>query len=113
MKILYTSEAVVEGGRAGQGRTSDGRLAVQLSVPKELAARVDLALIQRSFSRSGTPPVSNPGCCRWPKVGNSMLRTRRSLPKWESGPPVTAVLASRSRSTYMRRTFRVLTPKTS
>jgi lipoyl-dependent peroxiredoxin len=27
---------VVEGGRAGHGRTSDGRLAVQLSVPKEL-----------------------------------------------------------------------------
>jgi osmotically inducible protein OsmC len=36
MKILYTTEAVVQGGRAGQGRTSDGRLAVQLSVPKEL-----------------------------------------------------------------------------
>ena len=36
MKILYTTEAVVEGGRAGHGRTGDGRLAVQLSVPKEL-----------------------------------------------------------------------------
>ena len=36
MNILYTTEAVVEGGRAGHGRTSDGRLAVQLSVPKEL-----------------------------------------------------------------------------
>jgi Ohr subfamily peroxiredoxin len=36
MKILYTTEAMVQGGRAGQGRTSDGRLAVQLSVPKEL-----------------------------------------------------------------------------
>jgi Ohr subfamily peroxiredoxin len=36
MKILYTTEAVVEGGRAGHGRTPDGRLAVQLSVPKEL-----------------------------------------------------------------------------
>ncbi len=36
MKILYTTEAVVEGGRAGHGRTSDGRLAVELSVPKEL-----------------------------------------------------------------------------
>ncbi len=36
MKILYTTEAVVEGGRAGHGRTSDGRLAVTLSVPKEL-----------------------------------------------------------------------------
>jgi Ohr subfamily peroxiredoxin len=36
MKILYTTQAVVQGGRAGQGTTSDGRLAVQLSVPKEL-----------------------------------------------------------------------------
>src|SRR5206468_1558433 len=36
MNILYTTEAVVEGGRAGHGRTSDGRLAVELSVPKEL-----------------------------------------------------------------------------
>ena len=36
MNTLYTTEAVVEGGRAGHGRTSDGRLAVDLSVPKEL-----------------------------------------------------------------------------
>ena len=36
MKILYTTEAVVGGGRAGHGRTVDSRLAVQLSVPKEL-----------------------------------------------------------------------------
>jgi lipoyl-dependent peroxiredoxin len=35
MKILYTTEAVVEGGRAGRGRTSDGRLSVDLSLPKE------------------------------------------------------------------------------
>jgi osmotically inducible protein OsmC len=36
MKILYTTEAMVEGGRAGHGRTPDSRLAVELSVPKEL-----------------------------------------------------------------------------
>ncbi|MDT5251025.1 MAG: lipoyl-dependent peroxiredoxin, partial [Mycobacterium sp.] len=30
---LYTAEATVEGGRAGHGRTSDGRLEVDLSVP--------------------------------------------------------------------------------
>ena len=36
MNILYTTEAVVEGGRTGHGQTSDGRLAVELSVPKEL-----------------------------------------------------------------------------
>src|SRR5712692_9438325 len=36
MKILYTAEAVVEGGRSGHGRTSDGRLDVDLSVPVEM-----------------------------------------------------------------------------
>jgi Ohr subfamily peroxiredoxin len=36
MKILYTTEAVVQGGRAGHGRTADGRLTVQLSAPREL-----------------------------------------------------------------------------
>jgi lipoyl-dependent peroxiredoxin len=37
MKVLYTAEATVGGGRRGHGRTSDGRLEVDLSVPKELA----------------------------------------------------------------------------
>jgi lipoyl-dependent peroxiredoxin len=36
MKVLYTIGALVEGGREGHGRTSDGRLDVELSVPKEL-----------------------------------------------------------------------------
>ena len=36
-KVLYTAEAVVEGGREGHGRTSDGRLDVDLSVPKEMS----------------------------------------------------------------------------
>ncbi len=36
-KVLYTAEALVEGGREGRGRTSDGRLDVDLSVPTELS----------------------------------------------------------------------------
>ena len=36
-KVLYTAEAVVEGGRQGHGRTSDGRLEVELSVPEEMS----------------------------------------------------------------------------
>ena len=35
-KILYTAEASVEGGREGHGRTSDGRLDVELSVPETM-----------------------------------------------------------------------------
>lgn len=33
-KILYTAEAVVEGGREGHARSLDGRLVVYLSVPE-------------------------------------------------------------------------------
>jgi lipoyl-dependent peroxiredoxin len=36
MKILYTAEATVHGGREGQARSSDGNLVVNLSVPKEM-----------------------------------------------------------------------------
>jgi Ohr subfamily peroxiredoxin len=36
MKTLYTAEAVVKGGRRGHGRTTDGRLEVDLSVPTEM-----------------------------------------------------------------------------
>lgn len=36
-KVLYTAEAVVEGGRSGHGRTSDGRLEVDLSVPASMS----------------------------------------------------------------------------
>jgi osmotically inducible protein OsmC len=35
-EILYTAEATVVGGRAGRGRTSDGRLDVGLDVPAEM-----------------------------------------------------------------------------
>jgi Ohr subfamily peroxiredoxin len=35
--VLYTAEALVDGGRAGHGRTSDGRLDVELSVPAAMS----------------------------------------------------------------------------
>jgi lipoyl-dependent peroxiredoxin len=35
-EVLYTAEASVTGGREGHGRTSDGRLEVDLDVPKEM-----------------------------------------------------------------------------
>src|SRR5437899_12586122 len=36
MSIVDAAAAVVDGGRAGHGRTSDGRLTVELSVPQEM-----------------------------------------------------------------------------
>src|ERR1700694_4303954 len=35
--VLYTADAVVEGGREGHGRTSDGRLEVDFSVPAAMS----------------------------------------------------------------------------
>jgi osmotically inducible protein OsmC len=36
MKVLYTAEATVHGGREGEARSSDGNLIVRLSPPKEM-----------------------------------------------------------------------------
>jgi len=36
VSILYTAEATVEGGREGHGRSSDGRVEVDLDVPVEM-----------------------------------------------------------------------------
>src|SRR5918994_3453548 len=41
MRILYTAQAVVHGGRGGHGRTSDGRLEVDLSIPEEMGGTGD------------------------------------------------------------------------
>jgi hypothetical protein len=35
-KVLYTAEAITEGGRAGHSRTADGRLDLELSVPEDM-----------------------------------------------------------------------------
>jgi Ohr subfamily peroxiredoxin len=35
--VLYTAEATLTGGRSGHGRSSDGRLEVDLSTPSELS----------------------------------------------------------------------------
>ena len=35
-RVQYTAEASVTGGRSGSGRTSDGRLKVELTVPAEM-----------------------------------------------------------------------------
>ena len=37
--ILYTAAATIDGGRAGHGRTTDGRLDLQLSVPEDMGGQ--------------------------------------------------------------------------
>ena len=37
--VLYSAEAIVEGGREGRGRTSDGHLEVNFDVPSEMGGK--------------------------------------------------------------------------
>src|SRR5919199_6312267 len=90
MKIIYTAEAVVEGGREGHGRTSDGRLEVDLSVPEEIGGAGGPGTNRSSCPPSATRPASSPRCWAWPRDVGSMHRSRPSPPASESAPPSTA-----------------------
>jgi hypothetical protein len=59
-QVLYTAEAVVEGGRGGHGRTSDGRLDVQLSVPTEMSGDGGPGAVIR-IERGDTAASVSPG----------------------------------------------------
>src|SRR3989442_6478142 len=41
MKVLYTAEVTVTGGRSGMARSSDGAFEVKMSVPKEMGGSGD------------------------------------------------------------------------
>ena len=79
-KILYTAEAVVEGGRAGHGRTTDGRLDLQLAVPQEVGGQGVPAPTPSSCSPLATEPASSPRCWWWPgaqaDAGDSTITAR-------------------------------------
>jgi len=59
MKILYTAEATVTGGREGHVRSSDGAFEANLSVPKEMGGAGGLGTNQSSFLRLGMRLVFN------------------------------------------------------
>ena len=110
MNILYTTEAVVEGGRAGHGRTSDGRLAVELSVPKAWGGEGGPGTNPEPLFAVGYAACFHSGLLAVAQVGRSMRPTRRLPPMWASVPPVAADLAWRSPSIDTRRTCHVSTP---
>lgn len=58
-EVLYTAEAVVEGGREGHGRTSDGRLDVELSAPAAMSGDDGPGTTRSNSSPSATPPASS------------------------------------------------------
>ena len=106
MNILYTAEAVVEGGRAGHGRTSDGRLDVTLSVPKEMsgdggpgtnpeqlfavgyAACFQSTLL--SLARDVWPLIRAPGVDTLVRYGTALETIQREAAEWRADVVVVA-----------------------
>jgi len=99
MKILYTTEAVVEGGRAGRGRTSDGRLVVELSIPKEIGGEGGPGTNPEQLFAVGYAACFHSGLLRWLRVGSSMLSDSTITAHVGLVPPVAADLAWQSPST--------------
>ncbi len=103
MKILYTTEAVVEGGRAGHGRTADGRLVAELSVPEEIGGE----------GGPGTNPeqlfaVGYPACFH-----SGLLSVAQGRKLDASGSTVTAHVGLGPTGRGGRRSCHVSTPRTS
>jgi lipoyl-dependent peroxiredoxin len=65
--VLYTAEATVTGGREGYGGTSDGRLAVDLDVLKEMGGSGGPGTNPEQLFAIGSRPASRARCCGSPK----------------------------------------------
>jgi osmotically inducible protein OsmC len=110
-KVLYTAEAVTEGGRAGHGCTTDGRLDLQLSVPEDMGGH----------GGPGTNPeqlfaVGFGACFQSSLLAVAQGRkldavTARSPPGSGSAPPGTAASACRWAWTYTPRISRRPRPR--
>jgi hypothetical protein len=72
LEILYTAEATVTGGREGHGRTSDGRVSVDLDVPKEMGGGGGPGTNPSSYSQSAMPPAFSPGSFASPAGASSI-----------------------------------------
>src|SRR5882757_11314896 len=111
MKILYTTEAVVEGGRAGRGRTSDGRLVVELSIPKEIGGEGGPGTNPEQLFAVGYAACFQSGLLAVAQGRKLDASDSMAPPVSGSVPPVAADLAWQSPSTCPRRTCHVSTPR--
>src|SRR4051794_41744924 len=104
-EILYTAEATVVGGRAGRGRTSDGRLDVELDVPTEMGGTGGpgtnpeqlfavgyAACFQSAMLRFAAGPGPDPSHARLPARGGVGPGSRGGLRSLAAPPPHAARL---------------------
>src|SRR3984893_15757825 len=93
MKVLYTAEAMVDGGRSGHGRTSDGRLEVDLSVPSETGGDGGPGTNPEQLFAVGYAACFQSALLGVARVGAWMRPTPRSKPGSGLAPRATAALA--------------------
>jgi hypothetical protein len=111
MNILCTTEAVVERGRAGRGWTLDGRLAVEVSAPKELGGEGGPGTNPEQLFAVGYAACFQSGLLAVAQGRKLDASDSTSPPVAGSVPPVAVDLAWRSPSTCTRRTCHVSTPR--
>ena len=69
--VLYTAEASVTGGREGHARTSDGRLDVELDVPREMGGTGGRGQTPSNCSPPATPRAFSRRCSESPPDASS------------------------------------------
>lgn len=75
MKILYTAQATVQGGREGTVQTRDGQLTLQLSTPKGLGGPGQVATNPEELFAAGY------AACFQSALQNVAFRNKTPLPK--------------------------------
>jgi osmotically inducible protein OsmC len=111
-KVLYTAEATVQGGRAGHGRTADGRLDLQLSVPEDMGGPGGPGTNPEQLFAVGFGACFQSSLLAVAQGSKLDASTPRSPHAWGSAPPGTAASACRWPWTCMPRTSRPPTPPT-
>ena len=104
-EVLYTAEAIVEGGREGHGRTSDGRLEVDLSIPASMSGDTGLERTRSNCSPSGSQRASSRRYSESPEGGTSTRPDRTSPHKSASARSTRVASDFKSRSTSTHQTW--------
>jgi len=95
MQTLYTAEALATGaGREGHVRTTDGRLDLDLAIPKDMGGNGDGANPEQLFA-AGYAACFHSALQAVARRAKADLASRRSVPSWASVP--TTPVASSSR----------------
>jgi Ohr subfamily peroxiredoxin len=103
-EVLNTAEAVVEGGREGHGRTSDGRLVVDFSVPASMSGDDGPGTNPEQLFAVGYAACFQSALLRVARAATSTRADRKSLHGSVSVRSTLAASDFRSRSTYTHRT---------